>query len=128
MYKVIVITDPETADGFRLAGVDVVAAETPESAGEQIAALMEEENAGILAVNQGYYEAIDPRIMEKIESVYRPIVVPIPVREMVEVGEERSAYLARLIHRAVGFDITLKAGGGEGAIGEERYGGELLPE
>ena len=127
MYKVIVITDPETADGFRLAGVDVVAADTPESAGEQISSIMDEENAGILAVNQGYYEAIDPRIMQKIESRYRPIVVPIPVREMVEVGEERSAYLARLIHRAVGFDITLKAGEGEGAIGEERYGGELLP-
>jgi V/A-type H+-transporting ATPase subunit F len=124
LYKVIVITDPETADGFRLAGVDVVAAETPESAGEHINALMDEENAGILAVNQGFYEAIDQRI----ESVYRPIVVPIPVKEIVEVGEERSAYLARLIHRAIGFDITLKAGEGEGAIGEERYGGELLPE
>lgn len=128
MYKVIVITDPETADGFRLAGVDVAEAETPEEAGERIGELIDDEKAGIIAVNQGFYEAIDDRTMEKIESRYRPIVVPLPIREMVEIGEERSAYLARLIHRAIGFDITLKAGEGEGAIGEERYGGEPLPE
>lgn len=113
MYKAIVVTDPETADGFRLAGVDVVAADTPEDAQEQIKMLLDDDSAGILAVNESFYEAIDEKTKEKIDSIYRPIVIPLPVKETVEMVGERRAYLARLIHRAVGFDITLRAREGE---------------
>ena len=113
MYKAIVITDPETADGFRLAGVDVVEAEGPEEAREHIKALLDDETAGILAVNESYYDAIDEKTRERIDSIYRPIVIPLPVKETVEMAGERRAYLARLIHRAIGFDITLRAREGE---------------
>lgn len=113
MYKAIVITDPETADGFRLSGVDVVEAEGPEEARECIKALLEDESAGILAVNESYYNAIDEKTRERIDSIYRPIVIPLPIKETIEMVGERRAYLARLIHRAIGFDITLKAREGE---------------
>lgn len=114
MYKAIVVTDPENADGFRLAGVDVVTVDSPEEASEHIKKLLDDENAGILAVNESYYDAIDEKTREKIDSVYRPIVIPLPIKESVEMAGERRAYLARLIHRAVGFDITLRAREGEG--------------
>jgi V/A-type H+-transporting ATPase subunit F len=109
LYKVIVITDPETADGFRFAGVNVVEVDTPESARDQVRLLLEDPNAGILALNEKYYNALDEKTMEKIDSIYRPIVIPLPVKETVEMAGERRAYLARLIHRAIGFDITLRA-------------------
>ena len=109
MYKTIVVTDPESADGFRLAGVDVVEADTPEAAVEHIKRLLDDENAGILAINESFYNALDEKTLEKIDSVYRPIVIPLPVKETVEMAGERRAYLARLIHRAIGFDITLRA-------------------
>ncbi|MEJ5185828.1 MAG: V-type ATP synthase subunit F [Candidatus Geothermincolales bacterium] len=109
MYKTIVVTDPETADGFRLAGVDVVEADSPEAAVEHIKRLLDDENAGILAINESFYNALDEKTLEKIDSVYRPIVIPLPVKETVEMVGERRAYLARLIHRAIGFDITLRA-------------------
>lgn len=109
MYKTIVVTDPETADGFRLAGVDVVEADSPEAAVEHIKRLLDDENAGILAINENFYNALDEKTLEKIDSIYRPIVIPLPVKETVEMAGERRAYLARLIHRAIGFDITLRA-------------------
>lgn len=109
MYKVIVITDPEMADGFRFAGVSVVPVDTKEAAREQIRILLDDPDAGILAVNESFYNALDEKTMEKIDSVYRPIVIPMPVKETVEMAGERRAYLARLIHRAVGFDITLRS-------------------
>jgi vacuolar-type H+-ATPase subunit F/Vma7 len=84
MYKVIVITDPETADGFRFAGVNVVSVDTPDSAREQVKLLLDSPDAGILAI-----------------------------KESIEMAGERRAYLARLIHRAVGFDITLRGSQGE---------------
>ncbi len=113
MYKAIVVTDPETADGFRLAGVSVVEVEEPEQALEQIKLLLDNPETGILAVNESFYDAIDEKTKQKIDAIYRPIVIPLPVKEAVEMVGERRAYLARLIHRAIGFDITLRAGEGE---------------
>ncbi len=113
MYKVIVITDPETADGFRFAGVNVISVDSPESAREQVRHLLDSPDAGILAINESYYYELDEKTVEKIDSIYRPIVIPLPVKESIEMAGERRAYLARLIHRAVGFDITLKGSQGE---------------
>ncbi len=113
MYKAIVITDPETADGFRLAGVSVVEVENADEAREKIKMLLDDPDAGILAVNESFYNAIDEKTQEKIDSIYRPIVIPLPIKESVEMAGERRAYLARLIHRAIGFDITLRAREGE---------------
>ncbi|MBC7253573.1 MAG: V-type ATP synthase subunit F [Actinobacteria bacterium] len=113
MYKAIVITDPETADGFRLAGVSVIEVENADEAREKIKALLDDPDAGILAVNESFYNAIDEKTQEKIDRIYRPIVIPLPIKETVEMAGERRAYLARLIHRAIGFDITLRAREGE---------------
>jgi V/A-type H+-transporting ATPase subunit F len=113
LYKAIVVTDPETADGFRLAGVSVVEAENADEALEKIKLLLDDPSAGILAVNEHFYDSIDEKTQEKIDSIYRPIVIPLPIKETVEMAGERRAYLARLIHRAIGFDITLRAREGE---------------
>lgn len=107
------ITDPETADGFRLAGVSVVEVENADEAREKIRSLLDDPDAGILAVNESFYNAIDEKTQEKIDSIYRPIVIPLPIKESVEMAGERRAYLARLIHRAIGFDITLRGREGE---------------
>ncbi len=107
MYKVIVLTDPESADGFRLAGIDVVEALTPEDARKTLISLMNDDKSGIIAVNEDFMEAIDERTREKIDKIYRPIVIPIPSKKKVEISEERREYLASLIRRAIGFDIKL---------------------
>lgn len=110
MYKLIVLTDHDTADGFRLAGVDVFSVDTPGEARQALARLLNDDSAGIVALNEEYMGAIDERLQKKIDSIYRPIVIPLPVRHMLGAGEERRMYLARLIRRAVGFDITLRRG------------------
>ncbi|HEY5532324.1 MAG TPA: V-type ATP synthase subunit F [Candidatus Anoxymicrobiaceae bacterium] len=108
MYKVVVLTDPETAHGFRLAGVDVREAKDGEEAKREINRLLEDDNTGILAVNEGFLSSVDERIQKRIESTYRPIVVSLPVKEKLGAVGERRAFLAKLVHRAVGFDVTLK--------------------
>ena len=110
MYKVVVLTDTDTADGFRLAGVDVNICDTPEMARAQLVSLLDDDSAGIIAVNERLMSGIDERIRRKIDSIYRPIVVSLPIREKLEIGEDHRAYLSRLIRRAIGFDITLRRG------------------
>lgn len=110
MYKLIVVTDPDNADGFRLAGVDVYVVETEEEVRVRINSLLDEEESGIIAVNEQMMAAIDERTQRKIDSIYRPLVISLPLREKLEIGQDHRAYLARLIRRAIGFDITLRRG------------------
>jgi V/A-type H+/Na+-transporting ATPase subunit F len=108
--KLIVLTDPDTADGFRLAGVDVYAVDSPEQARTVLARLLNDDSSGIVALNEEFVGAIDERMQKKIDSIYRPIVIPLPIKHVLGAGEARRMYLARLIRRAVGFDITLRRG------------------
>jgi V/A-type H+-transporting ATPase subunit F len=110
LYKLIVLTDPDTADGFRLAGVDVAVADSPSLARKTLASLIDDDESGIIAVNERLMAEVDDRLQKKIDSIYRPIVVSLPIREKLEMGEDHRAYLSRLIRRAIGFDITLRRG------------------
>jgi V/A-type H+-transporting ATPase subunit F len=110
LYKLVVLTDADTADGFRLAGVDVEVMDTPEMTRSRLASLLDTDSSGIIAVNERLMTAIDERLRRKIDSIYRPIVVSLPIREKLEIGEDHRAYLSRLIRRAIGFDITLRRG------------------
>jgi len=110
LYKLIVLTDPDNADGFRLAGVDVEIVDTDDQVRERLNRLLDDESSGIIAVNEGLMAAIDERTQRKIDSIYRPLVVSLPLREKLAIGDDHRAYLARLIRRAIGFDITLRRG------------------
>lgn len=109
MYKLVVLTDPENALGFRLAGVDVQEASSPSEAREKLTALINDDTSGIIAMNEKFMGAIDERTRRRIDTLYRPIIVPLPIKEKLVEGEEtRRSYLSRLVQRAIGFDITLK--------------------
>lgn len=110
MYNLVVLTDPDTADGFRLAGVDVYEAANDTEARKKLNMLLNDDTTGIVAINEGMLAAVDERTQRKIDTLYRPIVIPLPIKEKLAAGEERRAYLSRLIRRAIGFDITLRRG------------------
>ena len=110
MYKVVVLTDSDTADGFRLSGVDVEIADSGDLARKILNSLLDDESSGIIAVNEKMMAVIDERTQKKIDSIYRPIVISLPIKEKLELGEDHRAYLSRLIRRAIGFDITLRRG------------------
>ena len=110
MYKLVVLTDPDTADGFRLAGVEVKVVDSEEEARKTLNSLIDDDTSGIIAVNEKLMAGIDERTQNKIDSIYRPIVISLPIKEKLEMGEDHRAYLSRLIRRAIGFDITLRRG------------------
>ncbi len=105
MYKFVVVTDPETAPGFRLGGVDVIEAATVEQAKSIIPILLYRDDTGIVAINEEFMSALDEKILEKIEKTYRPIIIPIPSKVR---GVERESYMERLLQRAIGYNIVLR--------------------
>jgi V/A-type H+-transporting ATPase subunit F len=106
MGRLMVITTPDLAAGFRLAGVETFAAESPEKAEALLRKLLEGEEASLIAVRQDLLRAIDPRLQRQIETSYRPVVMLIPGGTPAPPGEGRHHYIAELIRRAIGFHIT----------------------
>jgi V/A-type H+-transporting ATPase subunit F len=105
MYKFVVVTDPDSAPGFRLAGVDVIEASNLDEAKKIIPPLIYKDDTGIVAISEDFMAALDAKLLEKIEKTYRPIIIPIPARIK---GLERTSYIERLLQRAIGYNIVIR--------------------
>ena len=105
MSRLMVITTPELAHGYQLAGVETFATLDSNTALNILQELMDGDEAGLIAVRQNLLEGIDRRLQQRIESSYRPIVVAIPDGAVAAAGERRR-YITELIRRAIGFHIT----------------------
>jgi V/A-type H+-transporting ATPase subunit F len=104
-YRLAVITDPETATGFRLAGVEVREAAAP----QQMLAHLREMlplDYGLVAVNEDLLAGTDEERSRLLRGRDLPIVVPFPApRAELETGE---AYIARLVKEHIGFYVKLR--------------------
>ena len=105
MYKFLVVTDPDTAPGFRLAGVEVIEASNQEEARKVMNALVFKDDTGIVAVNEEFIAALDQKLVETIEKTYRPIMIPIPSRVK---RIDRTSYIERMLQRAIGYNIVVR--------------------
>jgi V/A-type H+-transporting ATPase subunit F len=105
MYKFVIVTDSDRASGFRLAGVEVLEAETSEEAKKVIPPLLYKDDIGIVAVNEEYMLSLDEKLMDRIEKMHRPLIIPIPSksREL-----DRRSYIERLLRKAIGYNIVLR--------------------
>ena len=110
MYRLICVTDDKTADGFRLAGIDVRVVNDAVQARAEITQLISGDEAGIIALDQRLAAALDERLETQLERVYRPVLVMLPLGETAQTSELTRQRLQRLIRRAAGFDVTLKRG------------------
>jgi V/A-type H+/Na+-transporting ATPase subunit F len=105
MYKFVIVTDRDRASGFRLSGVEVLEADTSEEAKKVIPPLLYKDDIGIVAVNEDYMLSLDEKLMDRIEKMHRPLIIPIPSksREL-----DRRSYIERLLRKAIGYNIVLR--------------------
>ncbi len=105
MHKFVVVTDSDSAAGFRLAGVDAFEAKVPDEAKGIIASLIQKEDMGIIAVNEDLLTLLDEKLREKLEKLHRPIVISIPSRLK---GADRRSYIERLLRKAIGYNVVMR--------------------
>ena len=105
MFKLVIVTDSDRASGFRLAGAEVYEADDMEEARTTIPPLLHKDDIGIVAVNEEYMLGLDEKLMDRIEKMHRPLIIPIPSKKK-EV--DRRTYIERLLRKAIGYNIVLK--------------------
>jgi V/A-type H+-transporting ATPase subunit F len=105
MYKFVVITDPESGDGFRLAGATVMEAATPQEAETVVTGILNDDSAGIVAVREDYMACLDKSLLGRIERCYHPVIIPIPAPQK---DTAMGNYIELLLKRAIGYNIVMR--------------------
>jgi V/A-type H+-transporting ATPase subunit F len=105
LYRIGIITDSESATGFRLAGAEVREAASPREALEHLRYFVTLDY-GLVAINEALLEGTDETRGRLMRGRDLPIIVPFPApRAEVESGE---AYISRLVKEHIGFYVKLR--------------------
>ncbi len=106
--RVAVLSDAETATGYRLAGAHVIET-TPEQAVQTLEQAIQDGEFGLIAVDTGLIPdpaAATARIMRGRDL---PILLPIPsLKDAFNPDTvDAKAYMGKLVRDTIGFDIKL---------------------
>jgi len=107
--KIGVLTDPESAAGYRLAGLHVTVAVDATEAQKALARMIHEDTYALIAVSSGLL--VDPyqAVRREMRSRTLPVLLstPSPLAAGGGEGEDAEAYMRRLIIGAMGYEIKI---------------------
>ncbi|MFC0596630.1 V-type ATP synthase subunit F [Thermus composti] len=102
-----VIADPDTALGFRLAGLEAFGVASPEEAKARLEALVQQGGYALVAVDQGLVPEPERAVERLLRGKDLPVLLPIAgIREAFQ-SPDVEGYMRELVRRTIGFDIKL---------------------
>jgi vacuolar-type H+-ATPase subunit F/Vma7 len=112
MARLVVLTSPSLADGFRLAGCATVVSASGGPAATALRRLTATDDVGVLLVTADLWTSVDHRLRGTLERLARPVVAPVPAGAAGE-GLTRAQLLGEMLERAIGYRIELSRGTGQ---------------
>ena len=108
MYRVIVITTPDIALGFRLVGVDVEEANTAAEAEAALLKIISGSNYGLVGINEELRNGLTTRTKRLLDETDVPVVISFPGMDVNRwMRQERTDYVASLVRGAIGYHVKL---------------------
>ncbi len=107
--KIGVLTDPESAAGYRLAGLDVTVATEATEAQKVLARMIQEDTYALIAVSVALLPDPYQAARREMRTRTLPILLstPSPLAAGAEEGEDAEAYVRRLIVATMGYEIKI---------------------
>jgi vacuolar-type H+-ATPase subunit F/Vma7 len=106
-YPVQVLCRPAVAAGFRLAGLLPLEAEDPEEGARRLAALVDDEDAGVVLVEQDFYAGLPEAVRRSLARRPLPMVVPFPAPLWAPPAPGPEAFITELLRQAIGYRVRL---------------------
>jgi V/A-type H+-transporting ATPase subunit F len=104
----LVLTDPETANGFRLAGVEVRETDH-EHATQDLDDIIASEEYGLVVVDEGLIADPLRASVRAMRGRDLPVLLPMPsLGAAFGESDDAVAYMKDLVRSAIGFDIKLE--------------------
>lgn len=115
MSRLVVLTTPDLAPGYRLAGAAVSPVASCEEAASELLSLVDGRGeGGVIAIHEPFHAALDRDLRRRFDETTEPLVVPLPAGEPGVGDEGRRDRLMKMLWQAVGYEITFDAEGGKG--------------
>lgn len=108
MSRLLVLTRRSLVAGFQLAGVDAYGADDIETAEELIDSWLKSGEIGLLAIDDGLLERMDPGLVQRLETSNNLPFLAIPGGRSLGPEASRRYRIAEMIRRAIGFHITFR--------------------
>jgi vacuolar-type H+-ATPase subunit F/Vma7 len=107
MGRLIVLTTPELAPGYRLAGAATRAIDSVAEAAESLQKLLADGAEGdVVAIHEPFFNGLDAPLRRRIDSLVSPLVIALPGGAGAHAEAERRAQHLRVLWEAVGYQIT----------------------
>jgi vacuolar-type H+-ATPase subunit F/Vma7 len=110
LLKVLAISEKELARGFALAGIETWIVSDARQASEAVAETISSGEYGIVIMDEKLSSGLDKQVTKALSQSDGPMLVSIP-GELRWCDTERlphDEYVARLIQRAVGYQLNVK--------------------
>lgn len=111
MARIAVITDSDTALGFRLAGVDAFDVSSGRDAEVLIERFLRNREYEIVAYSEEYLPYLSDSLKKRVEESTLPVFISVPsvisLKDGRE-GEREEEYIARVLQRALGFYVKIR--------------------
>lgn len=105
--KLAVLTDAESATGFRLAGAEVLEA-TQETALRTLEAAIQSNQYGLIAVDEGIVPDPTKAMERQMRGRDLPVLLTVPSLAVAfSDSVDAKAYMKALVRSTIGFDIKL---------------------
>jgi vacuolar-type H+-ATPase subunit F/Vma7 len=105
MSRLLVLTIPELAAGYRLAGVATLEVASPAEAAARLEQLLEHED-GVIAVHAPYFHALPRPLRRRLDALRVPLVVALPAGTTADEARDKRERLLQMLRQAVGYEIT----------------------
>ncbi len=99
-----VVTRPELAAGFELAGLVVTRADDGATAAEAIRRWAADTNIGIVLVEDPLFRALPRDLLARLDRQALPIIAPVPTPRWDE-RSEAEAYILEILRQAIGYRV-----------------------
>ena len=108
MARMIALVDRETGLGFRLAGMEARTTETVDEMKRSVEALLAEGGADVALLDESLFHQAPEPLKRRIEESVAPIFVLVPTFRLRRERVTPEEYVARLIRRAIGYQIKIR--------------------
>jgi V/A-type H+/Na+-transporting ATPase subunit F len=107
--KIAVVTDAESAAGYRFAGLAVAVAADTAEASEVLARLVREDTYALIAVNVELLPDPYQPVKREMRGRDLPVLLPAPsiASAVADESEDGEAYMRRLIVETMGYEIKI---------------------
>jgi vacuolar-type H+-ATPase subunit F/Vma7 len=106
-YDIRVVSPPEVAAGFALAGLPTTSVDSPAEVNPRMKELLENPDVGVILLEDRLHAALTHDVRRELARRPLPIVVPFPGPSWEARGEGPDSYIIELLRQAIGYRVRL---------------------